>query len=112
MKLMLWTWQSAEEGRIFSARSSDGLVYSLWSLLPSFCNYAIDTSSSFKLLQSSLCATLRQEPDLRGIICSSLQVYLMPLFLKLRFVDDCISYLLIAFYFCLFYWHLDSYPTE
>lgn len=66
--------KSAEEGRIFSARSSEGLVYSLWSLLPSFCNYAIDTSSSFKLLQSSLCATLRQEPELRGIICSSLQI--------------------------------------
>ncbi|KAJ0983774.1 hypothetical protein J5N97_002130 [Dioscorea zingiberensis] len=66
--------KSAEEGRIFSARSSEGFVYSLWSLFPAFCNYPIDTSSSFKLLQSTLCSTLQIEPELRGIICSSLQI--------------------------------------
>ncbi|KAG1334382.1 RRP12-like protein [Cocos nucifera] len=63
-----------KEGRVYSARSAEGLVYSLWSLLPAFCNYAVDTSSSFKILQKVLCDALRQEPSVRGIICSSLQI--------------------------------------
>nr|XP_010932375.1 RRP12-like protein [Elaeis guineensis] len=63
-----------KEGRIYSARSAEGLVYSLWSLLPAFCNYPVDTSSSFKVLQKVLCNALRQEPTLHGIICSSLQI--------------------------------------
>ncbi|KAK6941256.1 putative domain NUC173 [Dillenia turbinata] len=62
------------EGRIFSSRSADGLIYSLWSLLPSFCNYPSDTSESFKTLSRQLCRALHEEPDLRGIICSSLQI--------------------------------------
>ncbi|KAK6944710.1 putative domain NUC173 [Dillenia turbinata] len=62
------------EGRIFSSRSTDGLIYSVWSLLPSFCNYPSDTSESFKTLSRQLCRALREEPDLRGIICSSLQI--------------------------------------
>ncbi|XP_010917404.1 uncharacterized protein [Elaeis guineensis] len=63
-----------KEGRVYSARSAEGLVYSLWSLLPAFCNYPVDTSSSFKILQKVLCDALRQETSLRGIICSSLQI--------------------------------------
>ncbi|URE31142.1 NUC173 domain [Musa troglodytarum] len=61
------------EGRIFSARSTEGLVYTLWSLLPAFCNYPIDIKSGFNAIQKELCNALREEPDLRGIICSSLQ---------------------------------------
>ncbi|KAK9275403.1 hypothetical protein L1049_022667 [Liquidambar formosana] len=62
------------EGRIFSSRSTDALVYSLWSLLPSFCNYPLDTAESFKDLEKALCSALHDVPDVRGIICSSLQI--------------------------------------
>lgn len=62
------------EGLIFSSRSTDALVYSLWSLLPSFCNYPLDTTESFKDLEKALCSALRDVPDVRGIICSSLQI--------------------------------------
>lgn len=51
----------------------DGLVYSLWSLLPSFCNYPVDTADSYKRLEKVLCNALQEEPDIRGILCSSLQ---------------------------------------
>nr|GEV58478.1 hypothetical protein [Tanacetum cinerariifolium] len=63
-----------QEGRIHSARSIDGLVYSIWSLLPSFCNYPVDTDESFKDLEKALCRALQEQPDLRGVICSSLQI--------------------------------------
>lgn len=63
-----------KDGRTFSARNAEGLVYALWSLLPAFCNYPTDTSSTFKDLQKVLCKTLPQKPDLHGIICSSLQI--------------------------------------
>ncbi|XAR51105.1 hypothetical protein NMG60_11005643 [Bertholletia excelsa] len=63
-----------QQGRIHLSRSVDGLVYSLWSLLPSFCNYPLDTAESFKDLEKELCRALREEPDVRGIICSSLQI--------------------------------------
>ncbi|XP_028120905.1 RRP12-like protein [Camellia sinensis] len=62
------------EGKIYSSRSVDGLVYSLWSLLPSFCNYPLDVAESFKDLEKTLSRALREEPDVHGIICSSLQV--------------------------------------
>ncbi|XP_058079848.1 uncharacterized protein LOC131228033 isoform X2 [Magnolia sinica] len=62
-----------KEGRIFSSRSTEALVYSLWSLLPAFCNYPVDTANSFGGLTKALCHALREEPDVRGIICSSLQ---------------------------------------
>lgn len=63
-----------QEGRIYSARSADGIVYSLWSLLPSFCNYPMDTAQSFKHLEKALSSALREEPGVRGIICTSLQI--------------------------------------
>ncbi|KAF3625693.1 putative pentatricopeptide repeat-containing protein, mitochondrial-like [Capsicum annuum] len=62
------------EGKIYSARSIDGIVYSLWSLLPSFRNYPVDTAQSFKDLNEILCKAIREEPEVRGIICSSLQI--------------------------------------
>ncbi|KAF2304163.1 hypothetical protein GH714_028179 [Hevea brasiliensis] len=61
------------EGRIVSARSADALLYSLWSLLPSFCNYPLDTAESFKDLEKALCSALREECDIRGILCTALQ---------------------------------------
>jgi ribosomal RNA-processing protein 12 len=62
------------EGKLHSARSVEGLVYSLWSLLPSFCNYPSDTAESFKNLEKELICTLRNGDEIRGIICSSLQI--------------------------------------
>ncbi|GAB2291556.1 hypothetical protein Dimus_025810 [Dionaea muscipula] len=61
-----------QEGKIFSSRNVDAVVYSLWSLFPSFCNYPLDTAESFKDLEKVLCNALSEEPDLHGIICSSL----------------------------------------
>ncbi|KAL1833964.1 hypothetical protein DCAR_0104099 [Daucus carota subsp. sativus] len=63
-----------QEGKIREARTVDGLTYSLWSLLPSFCNYPLDTAESFKDLEKALCGSLRDEPDIRGVICSSLLI--------------------------------------
>ncbi|PIN20064.1 hypothetical protein CDL12_07250 [Handroanthus impetiginosus] len=63
-----------QEGKLYSASRVDGIVYSLWSLLPSFCNYPVDTAESFKGLERALCAALQEEPHVRGIICSSLQI--------------------------------------
>ncbi|KAM3395018.1 RRP12-like protein [Capsicum galapagoense] len=62
------------EGKIYSARTIDGIVYSLWSLLPSFCNYPMDTAESFKDLEMVFSKALHEEPDVSGIICSSLEI--------------------------------------
>ncbi|KAF9680360.1 hypothetical protein SADUNF_Sadunf06G0113100 [Salix dunnii] len=62
------------DGRIISTRSADALVYSLWSLLPSFCNYPLDTAESFQDLEKTLRGALSAECDIRGIVCSALQV--------------------------------------
>ncbi|XP_008242162.1 PREDICTED: RRP12-like protein [Prunus mume] len=62
------------QGRTFSSRSTDALVHALWSLLPSFCNYASDTAESFKDLEQALCSALKDEPEIRRIICLSLQI--------------------------------------
>ncbi|KAL5212374.1 hypothetical protein ABZP36_023221 [Zizania latifolia] len=63
-----------KEDKLFSAKRAEGYVYSLWSLLPSCCNYARDTSIHFGALQNVLCDTLKNQPGLRGIICSSIQI--------------------------------------
>ncbi|KAM0874680.1 hypothetical protein ACQ4PT_037239 [Festuca glaucescens] len=63
-----------KDDKLFSAKRAEGYVYSLWSLLPSCCNYPCDTSNTFRVLQNVLCDTLQNQPDLRGIICSSIQI--------------------------------------
>uniref|UniRef100_A0A803LVY2 RRP12-like protein n=1 Tax=Chenopodium quinoa TaxID=63459 RepID=A0A803LVY2_CHEQI len=62
------------EGQVQASRYTDRIVYQVWTLLPSFCNYPLDTAESFKLLEEVLCNALYKEPDLQGIICSSLQI--------------------------------------
>jgi len=62
------------EGRPVASRNTQACVHALWSLLPSFCNYPIDTAQNFRDLAKKLGASLQKEPDLRGIICSSLQI--------------------------------------
>jgi ribosomal RNA-processing protein 12 len=67
-------WQLGLQGRAISSRTADAVVYSLWSLLPSFCNYPFDMAESFKDLEKALCSALHEEPETRGVICSSLQI--------------------------------------
>lgn len=63
-----------KQGLMVSSRNADALTYSLWSLLPSFCNYPSDTAKSFKVLEKHLRIKVKEEPDIRGIICTSLQL--------------------------------------
>nr|XP_029154576.1 RRP12-like protein isoform X2 [Arachis hypogaea] len=63
-----------KQGFKVSSRNADALAYSLWSLLPSFCNYPVDTAECFVNLQGHLCREIKEEPDVRGIICNSLQL--------------------------------------
>ncbi|RDX76023.1 RRP12-like protein, partial [Mucuna pruriens] len=63
-----------KQGLMVSSRNADALAYSLWSLLPSFCNYPSDTARSFMDLEKHLRSKLKEEPDIRGIICTSLQL--------------------------------------
>ena len=62
------------EGCLVDSRNTQACVHTLWSLLPSFCNYPIDTTQKFLDIEKKLCASLLKETDLRGIICSSLQI--------------------------------------
>ncbi|GJZ56380.1 RRP12-like protein [Tanacetum coccineum] len=73
LPLNLKSAKHEQEGRIHLARSIDGFVYSIWSLLPSFCNFPLDTDESFKDFEKALCRALQEQPDLQGVICSSLQ---------------------------------------
>ncbi|CAN8277424.1 unnamed protein product [Cochlearia groenlandica] len=62
------------QGLSVASRSVDSLVYSLWALLPSFCNYPVDTVESFPDLGRILCGALQTQADTRGIICASLNI--------------------------------------
>jgi len=66
--------QLENQGLMVSSRNADALAYSLWSLLPSFCNYPSDTAKSFMNLEKHLRSKLKEEPDIRGIICTSLRL--------------------------------------
>lgn len=70
----LYILQLEKQGLRESSRSADALANSLWSLLPSFCNYPSDTAKSFKDLERHLRSKVKEEPDIRGIICTSLQI--------------------------------------
>ncbi|XP_059075817.1 uncharacterized protein LOC131047356 isoform X2 [Cryptomeria japonica] len=61
------------EGRPVASRNRQACAHSLWALLPSFCNYPVDTAQNFQFLAKTLGDALVKEPELRGIICSSLQ---------------------------------------
>ncbi|XP_050216515.1 uncharacterized protein LOC126667567 [Mercurialis annua] len=77
-----------QEGRAVSSRNADALVYSLWSLLPSFCNYPVDTAESFKDLKQVLCRALCEECEIRGIICSALQIIIQQNKKTVEEIDD------------------------
>ncbi|XP_047157816.1 RRP12-like protein [Vigna umbellata] len=63
-----------KQGLMVSSRNADAIAYSLWSLLPSFCNYPSDTAKSFMNLEKHLRSKMKEEPDIRGIICTSLRL--------------------------------------
>ncbi|XP_033147612.1 RRP12-like protein isoform X2 [Brassica rapa] len=62
------------QGLTAASRSVDSLVYSLWALLPSFCNYPVDTAESFEDLGRILCGALQTQAETRGVICTSLNI--------------------------------------
>ncbi|KAF8110205.1 hypothetical protein N665_0086s0044 [Sinapis alba] len=62
------------QGLTAASRSVDSLVYSLWALLPSFCNYPVDTVEIFEDLGRILCGALQTQAETRGIICTSLNI--------------------------------------
>ena len=62
------------EGRPIASCNTQPCVHALWSVLPSFCNYPTDTAQKFLDIAKKLCASLLKEPDLRGIIFSSLRI--------------------------------------
>ncbi|KAF2605537.1 hypothetical protein F2Q70_00025145 [Brassica cretica] len=62
------------QGLTAASRSVDSLVYSLWALLPSFCNYPVDTVESFEDLGRILCGALQTQAETRGVICTSLNI--------------------------------------
>lgn len=62
------------QGLPVASRSVDSLVYSLWALLPSFCNYPVDTVESFADLGRILCGVLQTQAETHGIICASLNI--------------------------------------
>ncbi|KAJ4891620.1 ARM repeat superfamily protein [Raphanus sativus] len=62
------------QGLTAASRSVDSLVYSLWTLLPSFCNYPMDTMESFEDLGRILCGALQTQAETRGIIWTSLNI--------------------------------------
>ncbi|CAH8389307.1 unnamed protein product [Eruca vesicaria subsp. sativa] len=62
------------QGLTAASMSVDSLVYSLWALLPSFCNYPVDTAESFEDLGRMLCGALQSQTETRGIICTSLNI--------------------------------------
>ncbi|GBG72256.1 hypothetical protein CBR_g11186 [Chara braunii] len=64
----------AAEGRPVAAKNSEACIVQIWAILPALCNYPSDTARSFRLLAKAIGDALLKEPELRGSICSSLQI--------------------------------------
>ena len=63
----------AGAGKPVAAKNAESCVQSIWALLPSVCNYPSDTANSFSLIAKTLGDVLQKEPELRGLVCSSLK---------------------------------------
>lgn len=63
----------AAAGKPVAAKNAESCVQSIWALLPSVCNYPSDTAKSFSLIAKTLGDVLTKEPELRGLVCSSLK---------------------------------------
>lgn len=66
--------QCAADGKPVASKNAESCVQSIWALLPPVCNYPVDTAKSFSLIAKALGDALTKEPELRGLICSSLKV--------------------------------------
>ncbi|XP_057858934.2 uncharacterized protein LOC131067795 isoform X2 [Cryptomeria japonica] len=62
------------DGKLTASQKAEAYMHSLWDLLPSFCNYPMDTAESFVPLAHIMIDMLKKEPKLHSIITSSLQI--------------------------------------
>jgi hypothetical protein len=88
--------QLSADGKPVAAKNADSCVESLWALLPSVCNFPVDTAAKFGYLAKTLGDALNKEKALRGLICSSLQVY--SLLHKLTISESCPACLFVIFW--------------
>ena len=63
----------AAAGMSVASKNAESCVQSIWALLPSVCNYPSDTAKSFNHIAKTLGDVLMKEPELRGLVCSSLR---------------------------------------
>jgi ribosomal RNA-processing protein 12 len=63
----------AAAGKAVASKNAESCVQSIWALLPSVCNYPSDTAKSFNHIAKTLGDVLMKEPELRGLVCSSLR---------------------------------------
>lgn len=66
--------QCAADKKPVASKNAESCVQSIWALLPAVCNYPVDTAKNFSLIAKALGDALTKEPELRGLICSSLKV--------------------------------------
>nr|PNR59348.1 hypothetical protein PHYPA_002139 [Physcomitrium patens] len=64
----------AADGKPVASKNAESCVQSIWALLPSLCNYPSDTAKGFGLIAKTLGDVLTKEPELRGLVCSSLKI--------------------------------------
>ncbi|KAH9313994.1 hypothetical protein KI387_022621, partial [Taxus chinensis] len=62
------------DGKSITSQKAEAYIHPLWDLLPSFCNYSMDTAECFGPLAHIMIDTLKKEPKLHPIIASSLQI--------------------------------------
>lgn len=60
-------------GRALEAKVAIGLETQIWAVLPAFCHWTSDTSTSFHGIARELGARVQSRPELRGIICAALR---------------------------------------
>ena len=60
-------------GRALEAKVAIGLETQIWAVLPAFCHWTSDTSTSFPRVAKELGSRMQSRPDLRGIICAALR---------------------------------------
>ncbi|KAL3700630.1 hypothetical protein R1sor_018652 [Riccia sorocarpa] len=65
------------EGKPVAAKNCEACVESLWALLPSVCNYPVDTATAFGRIAKTLGDALNKETGLRGLICSALRTLIL-----------------------------------
>ncbi|BFI25857.1 ribosomal RNA-processing protein 12 [Marchantia polymorpha subsp. ruderalis] len=65
------------DGKPVAAKNCEACVESIWALLPSVCNYPVDTATDFGRIAKTLGDALNKEAGLRGLICSALQTLIL-----------------------------------